>query len=258
MLFLLIFSILQIPLKIFCIPLNNIPILTTKNIYTTDTYLIYIYYEKEDFICPWCKFLNKRLEEYTFPIKKLNFVNNPILGTRFLNYMFPQLILKAENSFYSFKIHEYNKLHNIMIAYNNYKNGVGDERVEDKSDVRDKSNKNGKSSRNDNNDKGNKSSNINDVNNNNNNTDVNNTTNSNNITNNNNTTNNNTTTTNKTTTINNNHIRNLLHKNNIKELYFKPTNIFVKNISYIFYFYNFYLERIGIYIRRIPPILLSF
>lgn len=58
------------------------------------TYLVFIYYEKDDFKCPLCDEFKENINLLKMPIKTLNFANNVELGSLFLQHSFPAFIIR--------------------------------------------------------------------------------------------------------------------------------------------------------------------
>lgn len=94
--------------------------LETKDLYNTENFLIYIYYERLDFKCPLCNKVFENIKNINFKIKKLNFYENPYLGSKFMSILFPTLLLKINTKIYYIdKIHFFN-IEDLCINFKKY------------------------------------------------------------------------------------------------------------------------------------------
>ncbi|KAG0442667.1 hypothetical protein DMUE_0101 [Dictyocoela muelleri] len=74
--------------------------LKKEDLFSKNEFLIYVYYEREDFKCPLCKTVQKYLEKINYPIKTINFYENPRLGSCFMTVFFPVIYLKGNDVFF--------------------------------------------------------------------------------------------------------------------------------------------------------------
>jgi len=71
-----------------------------SRIHYNSPFLVFLYFEKEDFNCPLCKEYKAFLKEINIEVKELNFVDNVELASRFLQHTFPAFIVRYRNQSY--------------------------------------------------------------------------------------------------------------------------------------------------------------
>jgi len=75
-------------------------ILTSSDLSSNNTFLVFLYYSTDQFKCPSCAHFEPFLNSLKIPVKKLNFIENVELGSRFLQYSFPSFIIRDNNRSY--------------------------------------------------------------------------------------------------------------------------------------------------------------
>lgn len=75
-----------------------------KELSYDEPFLIFLYYERNDYNCPLCvlfkNYLIENLKSVKIKIRKLNFIDDVELGSRFLIYKFPAFIVRYKNKSY--------------------------------------------------------------------------------------------------------------------------------------------------------------
>lgn len=77
-------------------------------------FLIFLYYQKEDFVCPLCDEFKNSLAQLSIPVRTLNFAENVELGSRFLQHTFPAFIVRYKNQSYVIEPENTEDLENII------------------------------------------------------------------------------------------------------------------------------------------------
>lgn len=62
--------------------------------------LIFIYYERQNFKCRSCDEFKEELHKLSIPVRTLNFAEDVVLGSRFLEYSFPCFIVRSDGRSY--------------------------------------------------------------------------------------------------------------------------------------------------------------
>ncbi|KAI5148772.1 hypothetical protein ENBRE01_0522 [Enteropsectra breve] len=76
---------------------------TAEDLNSEDTFLVFIYFEKEGFRCKSCEHYKMYLQKLTVPVLRLNIFTNTKLGSRFMQSSFPACILRSNHR--SYEIH---------------------------------------------------------------------------------------------------------------------------------------------------------
>ncbi|KAF7700641.1 hypothetical protein CDIK_0921 [Cucumispora dikerogammari] len=66
----------------------------------TLTFLSLIVYETSDYICPSCEIIKKILKKKNIEYKKVNFIDNLTVSTRFFEIKFPTIFYKNKDEFF--------------------------------------------------------------------------------------------------------------------------------------------------------------
>lgn len=77
-------------------------------------FLIFIYFQKNDFVCPLCEDFKNSLANLSIPVRTLNFAENVELGSRFLQHTFPAFIIRHRNLSYVIDPESVEDLENII------------------------------------------------------------------------------------------------------------------------------------------------
>ncbi|TBU03952.1 hypothetical protein CWI38_1463p0030 [Hamiltosporidium tvaerminnensis] len=95
--------------------LQKIPIFEIKNLSDTSPTLLYIYFERPDYKCPYCDIYSDYISKLNFPgTKRLNYFDNPFLASKFLVFRFPALIIYFKENCYFIEIKSYEELERII------------------------------------------------------------------------------------------------------------------------------------------------
>lgn len=81
---------------LFGICLGAIEVLKAEDLRDPSQFLVFLYYERPGFRCPACTYFSDCLDDIAIPVKKLNFVDDIGLGSRFMQYKFPAIILRDD------------------------------------------------------------------------------------------------------------------------------------------------------------------
>ncbi|ORD93805.1 hypothetical protein ECANGB1_1532 [Enterospora canceri] len=65
-----------------------------------DLFLIYVYYDRNNFNCANCKYFRTFLTEIRMNMKFINFGSNVFLGSKFNSYIFPAFIIRSRDKSY--------------------------------------------------------------------------------------------------------------------------------------------------------------
>lgn len=79
---------------------NNAELFNKNDFNSHSTFLVFLYYQKPDFICPLCDEFKNSLNKLEITIKTLNFAENVEMASRFLQHTFPAFIMRHENKSY--------------------------------------------------------------------------------------------------------------------------------------------------------------
>ncbi|KAG0417570.1 hypothetical protein EQH57_0942 [Dictyocoela roeselum] len=97
--------------------LGMIEPLKKEDLFSRNEFLIFLYYEREDFRCPLCQVVGKYLEKIQYPIKTINYYENPLLGSRFMTFLFPSIYLKRGHSFYKLRTKNIEDIERIAVSF---------------------------------------------------------------------------------------------------------------------------------------------
>lgn len=76
------------------VSLKDIKRFNINDLERDDPLFIYIYYERANYTCPYCKIITKEVEKLSnIEIRKLNFYEDPLNGARFVVIFFPAIII---------------------------------------------------------------------------------------------------------------------------------------------------------------------
>ena len=83
--------------------LSNFSRLEEKDLESKEMFVIYVYYDRNNFNCTNCKYFRTFLEEIKMNMKFINFGSDVFLGSKFDSYIFPAFILRNNKKTYKFK-----------------------------------------------------------------------------------------------------------------------------------------------------------
>lgn len=116
----LIFSYKNTPMKFFLFTL--LLVLKAQELKKKDLekgqseqpFLVFLYYNKENFFCPLCEKFKEELPSIGMKIKTINFAKNVELASRFLQHTFPAFVIRFMNKSYVVDPKDPEELRNII------------------------------------------------------------------------------------------------------------------------------------------------
>lgn len=85
--------------------------LSLEDLKSPNNFIIFVFYEQENFICPVCEIFKKKLHSHRKYFKSVNFSENTELASKFFCFTFPSIFYKKGGEFYAIS---YNKIEKLM------------------------------------------------------------------------------------------------------------------------------------------------
>lgn len=95
--------------------LQEIKAFSLSDLNTEDPLLIYIFYERANHTCSYCKIVSREIAKLTnINIRKLNYYKDPFNGSRFFSLFFPTIVLYDHHRTHYLEIDTHQNLQNII------------------------------------------------------------------------------------------------------------------------------------------------
>ncbi|KHN70005.1 hypothetical protein M896_042050 [Ordospora colligata OC4] len=94
----------------------SVPDLQRSDLASKEIFLAYIYYSRPNMSCAACEMFNKNISELQryIPVKKINFFEEPRLGSSFYTFLFPSFVVRDEGRSYHLPVDDYADLEAIV------------------------------------------------------------------------------------------------------------------------------------------------
>lgn len=101
---------------VVCNAFLSLPVLKRADLLERRTELIYIYYTRPNLSCSACEDFNQNictLQRYV-PVRRVNFFEDPMLGSRFYTFLFPSFVMRHEGRSYLLPVDSFEELEDVV------------------------------------------------------------------------------------------------------------------------------------------------